>query len=168
MNTLLTIGYEKSSIEDFIETLKIAGVDVLVDIREVPVSRKKGFSKKQLSMRLSETGILYLHMKDLGDPKKGRDAAKKGDLITFRRVFEEHLKNTRAQQALEEIIDMAAESSVCLLCFERDHRCCHRDMVARELATRCKASVRHIGVRDGASRNSTSDGAQHERFRAIG
>lgn len=167
MNTLLTIGYEKSSIEDFIETLKIAGVDILVDIREVPVSRKQGFSKKQLSMRLSETGILYIHMKYLGDPKKGRDAAKKGDLITFRSVFQEQLKNTSAQRALEDIIDMVAESNVCLLCFERDHRCCHRDMVARELATRCEVSVRHIGVRDGASRNSSSAGTQDERFRAI-
>ena len=78
MTTLATIGYEGSSLEDFVATLLAANINTLVDVREVPVSRRKGFSKNALREVLEDAGLTYVHLIGLGDPKEGRDAAREG------------------------------------------------------------------------------------------
>lgn len=80
MKSLMTIGYEGSTIDDFVATLEVARVRVLVDVRAVTVSRKKGFSKNGLAARLEKHGIRYVHAKDLGDPS--RDARQQGRATT--------------------------------------------------------------------------------------
>lgn len=146
---LMTIGYEGASIDDFVATLKAANVTRLIDIRELPLSRKKGFSKHALRQAVEAAGISYEHIKSLGDPKPGRDAAKAGDFSTFRKIFSEHLSSEPAQLALDNIIPVAIEGGACLLCFERCHKECHRTMVAHEIEKRSDVSIRHIGVRHG-------------------
>lgn len=146
---LMTIGYEGASIGDFVATLKAANIRRLIDIRELPLSRKKGFSKRALCAALEEAGIAYEHIKSLGDPKPGRDAAKAGDYPTFRKIFSEHLTSAPAQLALDSVIPVAIEGGACLLCFERCHKECHRTMVADEIEKRTEISIRHIGVRHG-------------------
>lgn len=146
---LMTIGYEGASIDDFVATLKAANVTRLFDIRELPLSRKKGFSKRALCEAVEAAGITYEHIKSLGDPKPGRDAAKAGDYPTFRKVFSEHLSSEPAQLALDSVIPVAIEGGACLLCFERCHKECHRTMVADEIVKRTDVSVRHIGVKHG-------------------
>jgi len=150
----MTIGYEGAKIDDFLATLKLAGVDVLIDIRDVPVSRKPGFSKKSLSEYLERVGVRYVHLRDLGDPKPGRDAARRGDMTTFRRIFEAHLESENAQEALEHAIGISSDEQACLLCFERDHSSCHRAIVAEEMANREAVKIRHIGVRHGLSQEA--------------
>lgn len=133
MTSLMTIGYEGSTIDDFVKTLEVAGVQVLVDVRAVTVSRKKGFSKNGLAARLEKHGIRYIHAKHLGDPKPGREAARAGDFVTFRKVFGEHLATEAAQQAVREVADIAIEKLTCLMCYERDPSTCHRQIVATQL-----------------------------------
>jgi uncharacterized protein (DUF488 family) len=133
MKSMMTIGYEGSTIEDFVKTLEIAGVQVLVDVRAVTVSRKKGFSKNGLAARLATHGIRYFHAKDLGDPKPGREAARAGDFATFRKVFGEHLATPEAQRAVREVADIALKEMTCLMCYERDPSTCHRQIVATQL-----------------------------------
>ncbi|KSV87339.1 hypothetical protein N181_01690 [Sinorhizobium fredii USDA 205] len=133
MTSLMTIGYEGSTIDDFVKTLEVAGVEVLVDVRAVTVSRKKGFSKNGLAARLEEHGIRYIHAKDLGDPKPGREAARAGDFVTFRKVFGEHLATEAAQQAVRDVADVAKAKLTCLMCYERDPSTCHRQIVATQL-----------------------------------
>ena len=89
---ILTIGYEGSDIESFMERIILAEVEVLVDVRELPLSRKRGFSKVKLREAVEAVGIEYLHFRDLGDPKPGRDAAKIGNHSKFIKIFEEHLE----------------------------------------------------------------------------
>ena len=74
--TLFNIGYEGRSLDDFIAALRAAGVTLLADVRDAPISRKPGFSKNALANALQEQGIAYRHIRALGCPKPVRDAWK--------------------------------------------------------------------------------------------
>lgn len=141
-----TVGYEKSDLAQYIERLVAAGVEVLVDVRDRPISRKKGFSKKSLSAAVEAAGIQYMHVQALGDPKPGRDAARAGDYEAFVSIFTSHLHSDRAQAALVELAADIGGKNVCLTCFERDHRCCHRSIVADELAEMTGGLIEHLSV----------------------
>jgi uncharacterized protein (DUF488 family) len=143
---LATIGYEKAQLEHFIGTLQYAGIDVLIDIRDRAQSRRKGFSKTALSNRLTDAGIQYLHFRNLGDPKEGREAARSGDMVRFRRIFGQVMAGSEAQSDLAKIVDLAQNKVVCLLCYERDHKHCHRKIVAEELETTLGVKAKHLGV----------------------
>lgn len=147
--SLMTIGYEGADLSDFLETLKAAGVRHLIDVRELPLSRKKGFSKKSLCEAVEAEGISYTHVRQLGDPKPGRDAAKSGDLATFRNVFGTHIRQPKTREALQTLVPVVSGGGVCLLCFERHHVDCHRSIVADELVGMAKVKLRHLGVKHG-------------------
>lgn len=168
MSTILTIGYEGSTIEDFVATLKLAAVEVLIDIRDVPLSRKRGFSKKSLAQLLESSGVRYVHLRDLGDPKPGREAARRGDMLAFQRIFRTHLQSKGAQEALERALDISVGARACLLCFERDHSGCHRAIVAEEMASREAVQIRHIGVRRGLAEETDHDELGDGRAYAFG
>lgn len=133
MPVLYTIGYEGTDIERFVATLKAVGVERLADVRAVPHSRKRGFSKKSLSAHLEAAGIEYLPFQPLGDPKPGRDAARMGHYDVFRAIYTAHLDSEDAQSSLKELVAVAGEKPTCLLCFERDPATCHRSIVAEGL-----------------------------------
>ena len=149
MNTLLTIGYEGASIDDFIATLSLAEIGTLIDIRDIPVSRKRGFSKKSLATALECAGLDYVHLRDLGDPKPGREAARRGDLEEFERIYRDHLARDVSQEALAKAVDIATHTRAVLLCFERNHAHCHRTIVAEAMADCEPIKIRHLGVRQG-------------------
>ena len=134
--TLFTIGYEKTTPDDLVASLREAGVRTLIDVRAVAASRRAGFAKRALAERLEKAGIAYLHLRDLGTPKPGRDAARAGDTPTMRHIFDAHMETEEAQAALGDAIRIAKESAVCLLCLERDHKHCHRAIVADLMAAR--------------------------------
>lgn len=146
MRQLYTIGYEGSSIEDFLATLKEAKIELLIDVREVPISRKRGFSKSALSAGLAAQSIDYLHLKGLGDPKPGRLAAREGRYDEFRKIFSAHLRSETAQIDLRRGIDAAKRTRACLLCFEKDHKHCHRCIVADEMAKQNEFQIIHACV----------------------
>ena len=148
-NVLQTIGYEGSSIEDFVNTLIACRVSLLLDIRDFPGSRKKGFSKNRLAQILSEHDIEYIHLKGLGDPKNGRDAARRGDMAKFRRIFHSHMKSEIAKTHLNLAVDLSLSKNTCLLCYERDHRDCHRSIVASHIVRVTDQKIRHRGVVHG-------------------
>jgi len=135
MTTLYTIGYEGTDIDRFVATLKVAKVQLLADVRAVPISRKKGFSKNKLRDRLEKEGIRYVHLAPLGDPKPGRDAAKAGNFARFLRIYNKHLSQNDPQQSLKQLAKLVDEQSTCLMCFERDPSGCHRLIVASALPT---------------------------------
>jgi uncharacterized protein (DUF488 family) len=133
MSVVYTIGYEGTDIDRFVATLKAVGVRRLADVRALPLSRKKGFSKNKLAERLVAEGIAYLPFRQLGDPKPGRDAARAGQYDKFRAIYGAHLESQEARDSLDELLTVADEEPTCLLCFERDPETCHRSIVAREL-----------------------------------
>lgn len=148
---LFTIGYERSTLSDFVATLQMSGIDVLADIRDRAQSRRPGFSKSALSEALSKANIQYVHLKELGDPKEGREAARRGDFGEFRRVFSNVMASEEANSAVQQIAEMLKNSNVCLMCYERDVKTCHRKIVSDNLKERTGTPVKHLGVADGAS-----------------
>lgn len=130
MRKLFTIGYEGSQIHELVETLSILGITVLADVRELPLSRKKGFSKNKLAEELRKVGIRYVHYKNLGDPKPGRDAAKAGRIQEFHTIFKKHFSKPHAQAAFAELLEETETETVCMLCFERCATDCHRSFIA--------------------------------------
>ncbi len=149
---MFTIGYEGADIVDFLETLDILGVDRVVDIRDLPASRRRDFSKNILSAHLSSSGIAYSHFKALGDPKEGREAMRSGNRQKFLEVFNARMDTEAAQNALEEVKDIARNETIVLLCYERDHKDCHRSIVADELRRLTNIEVKHAGVRKDAQK----------------
>jgi len=131
---LLTIGYEGCTVQDVLAVLVAAGIELLIDVRAVPRSRKPGFSKRQLAAGLDETGIPYIHLQGLGTPKAGRDAVRAGHPEIMETIFREHMASDRAQADLAQAKSLAREKRVCLLCFEQDPACCHRSIVAEMIA----------------------------------
>ncbi len=146
MTTLATIGYEGTSLEDFVTALRAARVSLLLDIREAPVSRRPGFSKRDLAAAVEAAGIAYLHLRGLGNPKPGRDAAKAGNTDLYLRIFTDHMKSEAARSDLARAASYARRSGACLMCYERDHRRCHRNIVAKALAAETGVTLDHIKI----------------------
>lgn len=130
MNRLATIGYEAATQDAVVGKLKDAGVEVLIDVRAVPSSRRAGFSKNVLAASLNAEGIDYVHLRDLGTPKPGRDAARKGHIGEMHEIYEAHLAEPGAQLQLAQATEIARERRAALLCYEADAGGCHRRIVA--------------------------------------
>lgn len=142
--SIATIGYEKKPQAAVIDRLKLSGVELLIDVRAIASSRRAGFSKTLLSGSLNEAGIGYLHLRDLGTPKPGRDAAHKGRIAEMRAIFDEHMTTASALGALEHAVEMAGRQKVCLLCYEENPLCCHRLAVAERIAARTGQPILHL------------------------
>ena len=130
---LATIGYESATQADVIDRLKTAGVEVLIDVRAVAASRRAGFSKTLLAASLNEAGIGYVHLRQLGTPKPGRDAARKGRIAEMHAIFEDHMAEPAAQLELAKATEIARDKKTALLCYEAAHADCHRAILANRI-----------------------------------
>ena len=135
MTPLCTSGYQGQDAATWASGLLAHGIEVVVDVRDLPLSRKKGFSKSQLKMLLGERGIGYVHVKELGNPKAYRDALRRGlDFEVFAKMFRERLE--AQDNTLEELSELAMARRVCILCYEEDPMTCHRSLVAEHVVRR--------------------------------
>jgi uncharacterized protein (DUF488 family) len=146
MPDLATIGYEGTTVDAVVATLREAKVALLIDVRAVPQSRKPGFSKRQLAAALDEAGIAYVHLQALGTPKPGRDAVRAGHPERMEVIFREHMTSDRSQAELVQAKQLARARPACLLCFERDHTTCHRHLVAEMIVAETGQPVRHLAT----------------------
>ena len=130
--TAWTIGYEGRSVEEVLDALAAAKVEVLVDVRERPQSRKPGFSGRALAASLGKRGIAYLHLKELGTPPEVRRAYKAdGDFERLKRGYTAHLKGQG--KALARAGEVLGQRPAALFCFERDAQACHRSVLCTRL-----------------------------------
>jgi uncharacterized protein (DUF488 family) len=144
---LFTIGYEQTPQKAVLDELEGVGVKLLVDVRAVTSSRRPGFSKNQLASGLDERGIAYLHLKALGTPKEGRQAARSGDYDQLQKIYSAHLKKPEARLELDELSALVRKAGpVCLLCYERDHRHCHRQMIAKIIEDRDGVKIENLAA----------------------
>ncbi|MEO0427751.1 MAG: DUF488 domain-containing protein [Pseudomonadota bacterium] len=130
---IVTIGYEKATLDDVYARLTAAGVTRLVDVRAVASSRRAGFSKSLLAAGLAEAGIAYTHLRALGTPKAGRDAVRAGRVEEMRRIYDDALEQPEAVDAFAELRAIAAAERVALLCYEADPSTCHRRILTERL-----------------------------------
>ena len=131
---VFTIGYESATMADFIQALTSAGVERVIDVRAVPNSRRPGFSKTPLRNALAEAGIDYVHLRALGTPADGREAARKGRHEDLKRIYAAQLDLPEAIVAAEQMRELAAEKPSALLCYERDPAGCHRSLLLSSAA----------------------------------
>jgi uncharacterized protein (DUF488 family) len=143
---LFTIGYEGRTPDELVATLRQAGVTRVVDVRQLPLSRKPGFSKSALAAFLASSGIEYVGFPNLGTPPAIRNQYKKsGDFVRLKRDYLAYLHTPGS--VIEELSELAAQGGCALLCFERDPTKCHRSILAEVLADRTGSAFRveHLG-----------------------
>jgi uncharacterized protein (DUF488 family) len=144
---LFTIGYEQTPAKAVLDELAQAGVKLLVDVRAVASSRRPGFSKTQLAAGLDERGIAYLHLRGLGTPKEGREAARSGKYDVLEKIYTKHLKTAQAREELDELSALVKKSGpVCILCYERDHQHCHRRWIAEIIEDRAGVKIENLAA----------------------
>jgi uncharacterized protein (DUF488 family) len=124
-----TIGYEGTTVGEFLSALQNAGVERVIDVRAVPNSRRPGFSKTPLRNALAEAGIEYFHLRALGTPADGRAAARAGRKDDLERIYAGQLELPEAMAQSAQMIDLAKEKASAVLCYERDPAACHRTLL---------------------------------------
>ena len=139
---VFTIGYERRTPDELVGELVAAGVSLLADVRELPLSRRRGFSKYALAQVLNDAGIEYAHERALGNPKPARDAWKAGDAAAGRAGYLAHI--AVQTERVDALAARVAAGGVCLLCVEHDAASCHRRLLAAALRERLGA----LDVRD--------------------
>jgi uncharacterized protein (DUF488 family) len=131
---IFTIGYEGTTVPEFIAALKKAGVERVIDVRALPLSRRPGFSKTPLRGALEEAGIEYLHLKALGTPADGRTAARAGRHADMARIYAGQLELPEAMAQSAQMLELAREKPSALLCMEREPAHCHRTLLVNAVA----------------------------------
>jgi uncharacterized protein (DUF488 family) len=127
---LATIGYERVTLAEVIARLKAAGVEQVIDVRAVAASRRPGFSKTMLAASLEAEGLAYRHLRGLGTPKAGREAARAGRTAEMQAIYRAHLETPEAVAEMAQACALAARRPSALLCYEADAAHCHRAIVA--------------------------------------
>jgi len=134
---IYTIGYEGYVIEKFITKLIDSNIQQLIDVREIALSRKNGFSKGILASELKKAGIIYKHYPSLGSPKDIRHQLHNDwNYKKFFEEYKEHIKDKDVQESIRDIEGLSKVRKTVLLCFEKDYKTCHRSIIAEELKKR--------------------------------
>jgi uncharacterized protein (DUF488 family) len=139
---IFTIGYEGTTVPEFVSALKGAGVERVIDVRALPLSRRPGFSKTPLRGALEEAGIEYVHLKALGTPSEGRTAARAGRHSDVERIYAGQLELPEAMAQSAQMLELAREKPSALLCMEREPAHCHRTLLLNAVAA--NAEVVHL------------------------
>ena len=131
---IFTIGYEATTMGEFLAALQDAGIKRVIDVRAIASSRRPGFSKNLLKNSLADVGIDYVHLRALGTPAAGREAARAGRKADLERIYDGQLKTPQAMAEGAMMLELAAEMPSALLCYEREPACCHRTLLREALA----------------------------------
>jgi uncharacterized protein (DUF488 family) len=130
-----TIGYEGRTLDQLVADLRAAGVGQVIDVRELPLSRKRGFSKSALAAALRAAGIEYVSERRVGAPRQARHRLREGGAwAPFANAYLAHLDGQ--QDAVLAVEALARAHPTALLCYERDGLACHRGLLAGRLARR--------------------------------
>lgn len=130
--------------DEVLDALAAAGVERLIDVRAVASSRRPGFSKTALAAALGQRGIEYLHLRPLGTPAAGRQAARAGRTREMRVIYADHLETHEAELALVTAVAAAEDKPSALLCYEAEAAGCHRTMLAEYMVARRPFEVRNL------------------------
>jgi uncharacterized protein (DUF488 family) len=129
---LITIGYQGREIEQFIDCLKQQNISRLIDIREIPISRKRGFSKSALKERIEDENIKYVHLKALGSPSFIRKKLRADqNYQNFFLAYSKHLSENI--EALDKLYEYISDGVNCIMCYELSEKYCHRSIVAHKI-----------------------------------
>lgn len=131
-SSIWTIGHSTRSFEEFVGLLEQNSIEVLIDVRSLPGSRKfPHFDKEQLEVHLPEHAIEYQHFTGLGGRRKGKkDSVHTVWRNASFRAYADYMDTDDFQRALGELKALAKEKRVCMMCSEAVWWRCHRSMIA--------------------------------------
>lgn len=158
---MMTIGYEGLSQHLFFEALRASGVQTIVDVRELPLSRKRGFSKSALANAAADYEMIYVHLGELGCPRPIRyDYRADSDWTRYMQRFTAYLDTQTL--AIAHLATRIERERCCLMCYEADYNACHRTLVAERVAELLGGNVRitHLtpqGLEQAAFADSAAD-----------
>jgi uncharacterized protein (DUF488 family) len=133
--TVFTVGYEGRSVDDFVATLRAAKIDRVIDVRALPLSRRRGFSKTKLSEALASAKIEYVHLRIAGNPYRDQRADIKRCLALYRGHLE------RSPEVIASVLEATHGYRAALLCVEREACNCHRSVIASKLAQHADVQI---------------------------
>lgn len=132
--TIFTVGYEGRKIGEFISLLKEHKIEQLADVREIPLSRKNGFSKSVLKEAVNKEGIVYKHFSELGSPRELRHKLwNEGNYPEFFKEYANWLSKPEAQEYLTDLEGLSHVRRTAIMCFEKDVEKCHRSIIKKRL-----------------------------------
>jgi len=141
--SFFTLGYQFHSLTTLLNLLSANEVSVLIDVRQNPVSRKRGFSRISLEKNAARLGIEYLHFPCLGTPPQIRKFyGRTGNVRQALKRYEAHLASRK--KCLESLVRRVTCRQFCLLCLESDYTSCHRSIIARHLTEMMGCSPIHL------------------------
>jgi uncharacterized protein (DUF488 family) len=136
-----SVGYENyRDVDAFARVLADAGVERLIDVRELPISRKRGFAKTALSEALATAGVEYVHLRALGNPKEFRDLYKSGKVAAGKTAYQRFLLSERSEE-LADLNRILREKRSALMCVEHDPKVCHRQVILDALWDRLEGDL---------------------------
>jgi uncharacterized protein (DUF488 family) len=140
-----TIGHSTRSPEEFLSILKSFNIEVLIDIRTFPGSRRyPHFNKESLSESLAQNGIHYLHFIELGGRRKPLpDSVNTAWRHPSFRGYADHMQTPEFLKAISELQDIASSKRVAYMCSESMWWKCHRALVSDYLKAK-GWNVQHI------------------------
>lgn len=131
---IFTVGYEGLTIDSFLNKLVTRNIMAVIDVRNNPQSMKFGFSKKSFSEYVEKAGMKYVHIPELGIPSALRKGL--GDSVSHETLFKKYETELLPKQAAakKRLLDLIIEyPRVALVCFESDHKFCHRNTLVENL-----------------------------------
>ena len=135
---VLTIGHSTRTLEEFIGLLRAYGVTRVVDVRTVPRSRHNPqFDEASLPGSLMNAGLGYVHMPGLGGLRHAkRDSLNPGWRNASFRGYADYMQTPEFEQSLDELIRLANQERIVLMCAEAVPWRCHRTLIADALLVR--------------------------------
>jgi uncharacterized protein (DUF488 family) len=132
MVTVWTVGHSTRSGEEFVEILKAHGVEVLVDVRSYPGSRRyPQFNREALSESLAQAGIEYRHDARLGGRRAPRaDSHNSAWRNAQFRGYADHMETAVFRKGVEDLLELAGDGRVAVMCAEAVWWRCHRSLLA--------------------------------------
>ena len=143
-----TAGYEKMSIDAFLDCLIQSGMQRIIDVRSNPVARRYGFHKSTLSRLASQVDIQYVHVPELGIQSAHRQNLSSRE--DYDALFDQYERDTLAQEtrSINRVADLMKDKASVLICMEADPRYCHRSRLAETISQETGLSVRDLRDRD--------------------
>ncbi|MBN8419184.1 MAG: DUF488 domain-containing protein [Verrucomicrobia bacterium] len=137
-SVVLTIGHSTRTIEEFIALLKAHGATCVVDVRTVPRSRHNPqFNKDSLPQSLKKAGLGYVHMPGLGGLRHAKgDSPNMGWRNASFRGYADYMQTAEFEESLGELMELAQQETVALMCAEAVPWRCHRSLIADALLVR--------------------------------
>ena len=135
---VLTIGHSTRTLEAFIALLQTHGATCVVDVRTVPRSwHNPQFNKTSLPHSLKKAGLRYIHLPGLGGQRHAqRDSINVGWRNASFRGYADYMQTPEFEQSLDELIQLASQERIVLMCAEAVPWRCHRSLIGDALLVR--------------------------------